>query len=90
MGYSSDFMPHIGDVPGKSGQFIIAGFSGHGMPEILLSSKGLATMVRDGVSFEESGLPRIFKTSESRISSKKSLLEESMQSLWNGSTKPKL
>ncbi|KAH8673246.1 FAD dependent oxidoreductase-domain-containing protein [Ilyonectria robusta] len=90
MGYSSDFMPHIGDVPGKSGQFIIAGFSGHGMPEILLSSKGLATMVRDSVSFEESGLPRIFKTSESRISSKKSLLEESMQSLWNGSTKPKL
>lgn len=83
-------MPHIGDVPEKPGQFIIAGFSGHGMPEILLSSKGLAAMVRDGISFEESGLPRIFKTSKSRISSKQSLLEESMEPLWNGSTKPKL
>ncbi|KAF7557256.1 hypothetical protein G7Z17_g822 [Cylindrodendrum hubeiense] len=90
MGYSSDFMPHIGDVPGKPGQFIIAGFSGHGMPEILLSSKGLAAMVRDGISFEKSGLPQIFKTSKSRISSKRSLLEESMQLLWDGKAKPKL
>ncbi|KAK7418277.1 hypothetical protein QQX98_004062 [Neonectria punicea] len=90
MGYSSDFMPHIGDVPDKPGQFIIAGFSGHGMPEILLSSKGIAGMVRDGISFEKSGLPRIFKTSKSRISSKTSLLEESMEPIWASNAKPKL
>ncbi|KAH7148212.1 FAD dependent oxidoreductase-domain-containing protein [Dactylonectria macrodidyma] len=90
MGYSSDFMPHIGEVPRKPGQFIIAGFSGHGMPEILLSSKGLAAIIRDGIPFEKCGLPQIFKTTESRVSSKRSLLEESMQPLWEGNTKPKL
>lgn len=83
-------MPHIGEVPAKPGQFIIAGFSGHGMPEILLSSKGVADMVRDGISFEKSGLPRMFKTSKSRISSKTSLLEESMESLWAVSARSKL
>ncbi|EWY92134.1 hypothetical protein FOYG_09030 [Fusarium oxysporum NRRL 32931] len=44
LGYSFDFMPHIGEVPGRPGQFIIAGFTGYGMPKILLSSKGLAKM----------------------------------------------
>lgn len=82
MGYSSDFMPHIGEVPGKPGQFIIAGFSGHGMPEILLSSKAVALMVRDGASFEETGLPHMFQTTAHRIANKSSPLEESLQPLW--------
>ncbi|EMR69616.1 putative fad dependent oxidoreductase superfamily protein [Eutypa lata UCREL1] len=90
MGYSSDFLPHLGEVPDKPGQYIIAGFSGHGMPEILLSSKGVAAMVRNGISFEESGLPQIFKTSTERITNAKSPLEESLQPLWNGNDKAKL
>jgi glycine/D-amino acid oxidase-like deaminating enzyme len=64
LGYSSDFMPHVGEVPDKSGQYIIAGFSGHGMPQILLSTKGVASMIRHGTPFEKPGLPRIFKTSK--------------------------
>lgn len=90
MGYSSDFLPHLGEVPDKPGQYIIAGFSGHGMPEILLSGKGVAAMVRNGISFEESGLPQIFKTSTERITNAKSPLEESLQPLWNGNDKAKL
>lgn len=90
MGYSSDFMPHLGEVPDKPGQFIIAGFNGHGMPEILLSSKGVAAMVRDGASFEQCGLPKIFKTTKERISLKTSPLEESLRPLWEGKAKPKL
>lgn len=82
MGYSSDFMPHLGAVPDRPGQYIIAGFSGHGMPEILLSSKGVASMVRDNKTFEQTDLPRIFKTSKERVTAKKSLLEESLQGLW--------
>jgi glycine/D-amino acid oxidase-like deaminating enzyme len=45
MGYSSDGLPHIGWVPGKEGQFIIAGFTGHGMPEIFLAAEGVARMI---------------------------------------------
>lgn len=90
LGYSSDFMPHIGEVPEKPGQYIIAGFSGHGMPQILRSTEGLASMIRDGAPFEETGIPRIFKTTKQRITSDKNPLEESLQSIWKGPTKAKL
>ncbi|TGO84309.1 hypothetical protein BPOR_0521g00030 [Botrytis porri] len=71
MGYSFDSNPHIGLVPQKSGQFIIAGFNGHGMPVIWLAAKGLAEMLRTGKSFEEvripMPLPLLFKTTQDRI-----------------------
>ena len=67
MGYSSDSSAHIGHVPDKPGQLIIAGFNGHGMPVIWLAAKGLAEMIRSGKSYEEVGLPRLMKTSLSRI-----------------------
>lgn len=82
MGYSADFLPHLGSVPDKPGQFIIAGFSGHGMPEILLSSKAVASLVRDGTPIEKSGVPKIFTTSKDRVQSAESPLEESLRSLW--------
>ncbi|TGO44707.1 hypothetical protein BCON_0472g00030 [Botryotinia convoluta] len=71
MGYSFDSNPHIGLVPQKSDQFIIAGFNGHGMPVIWLAAKGLAEMLRTEKSFEEfrvpMPLPRLFKTTQDRI-----------------------
>ncbi|KAF2089926.1 FAD dependent oxidoreductase [Saccharata proteae CBS 121410] len=67
MGYTSDLRPHIGGVPGKAGQYVIAGFNGHGMPLICLSSKGLAKMIREGCPFSESGIPKLFQTSEARL-----------------------
>ena len=67
MGYSFDSNPHIGAVPEKLGQFVIAGFNGHGMPVIWLSSKGLAKMLIEEVDFEKSGMPRLFKTTKERI-----------------------
>lgn len=70
MGYTSDLMPHIGAVPSKPGQFVCAGFNGHGMPLILLSTKGVAKMIREDCSFEETGIPMAFKTTEERLASK--------------------
>lgn len=67
MGYSSDGLPHIGSVPGQQGQYILAGFTGHGMPQIFLAAEGIAKMVVGGVAFEDIGLPRLFKTSQSRL-----------------------
>jgi glycine/D-amino acid oxidase-like deaminating enzyme len=87
LGYSFDFMPHVGEVPGKPGQFIIAGFTGYGMPKILLSGKGLAAMIRDGASFGETGLPRVFETTKKRNKSKHSPLEDSLAPLWVGKAK---
>lgn len=69
MGYSSDWMPHVGDVPGKPGQMIMAGFSGFGMPLILLTAKGMVQMLREGKKFEDTGVPTLFKATQQRLDS---------------------
>ena len=58
MGYTSDLQPHVGAIPGRLNQFILAGFNGHGMPVIFLAAKGIAEMIKDGKTYEETGLPR--------------------------------
>ena len=82
MGYSSDYVPHVGEVPGAPGQYICAGFSGHGMPQIFGASKGLAQMVVDDVSFEKTGLPAVFKETQARLDSKVNHMEESLKAVW--------
>jgi glycine/D-amino acid oxidase-like deaminating enzyme len=57
MGYSDDGFPYVGAVPEKAGQYICAGFSGHGMPQIFLSAKAIAEMAISGATAEEAGLP---------------------------------
>ncbi len=65
-GYTSDLLPHIGHVPSRPGQFIAAGFNGHGMPLIFLTGKGIAEMI-DGKTYEQTGLPSVWKTSQERL-----------------------
>ena len=72
MGYSFDSNPHIGAVPSKPGQFIVAGFNGHGMPVIWLGAEGLAKMIladrrAERLLFSETGIPRLFQTTQARI-----------------------
>jgi hypothetical protein len=67
MGYTFDGFPHGGQVPGQENLFILAGFNGAGMPHIFLTAKGIANMIGNGVPFGESGIPRIFKTTEERL-----------------------
>ncbi|KAJ5822556.1 hypothetical protein N7447_004896 [Penicillium robsamsonii] len=67
MGYSADSLPHVGSIPGKPGQFIAAGFNGHGMPVAFLSGKAVADMAHSSVAFEDTGLPKLYKTSVDRL-----------------------
>ncbi|KAG9561108.1 FAD dependent oxidoreductase superfamily, partial [Aureobasidium melanogenum] len=67
MGYSYDSNPHIGEVPGKPGQYILSGFNGHGMPVIWLSAEGVSDMIHAGKKFEETKVPRAFKTTQERM-----------------------
>ncbi|KAL6251130.1 hypothetical protein RBB50_001338 [Rhinocladiella similis] len=67
MGYSWDTHPHVGSVPGEENQYILAGWNGHGMPVVFLSALGIAKMVRDGVDFQDSGVPRVFRTTKERL-----------------------
>lgn len=76
MGYSSDFMPYVGEVPDKPGQMVLAGFSGHGMPLILLSAKAIVQMICRGKSFEETDVPSLFKATKERLGSTKNEIIE--------------
>lgn len=82
MGYSSDLVPHLGEVPGAPGQYICAGFSGHGMPQILLGSQAVAKMVVEDVPYEKTGLPKLFKTTQERLDSKTNHMEEKLKNVW--------
>lgn len=70
MGYSTDHLPHVGEIPGKPGQIILAGFTGHGMPVVFLTAKGVAKMIVNGSSFEDTGVPRLYQTSQTRLDNK--------------------
>ncbi|THV50261.1 hypothetical protein BGAL_0158g00200 [Botrytis galanthina] len=87
MGYSYDSNPHVGEVPGKPNQFVIAGFNGHGMPVIWLSGKAVAKMISEDVPFEKTGVPRLFKTTQERIDRAKNGSEEQGDILGTGNQK---
>lgn len=68
MAATGDEMPHIGEVPGQEGsQYILAGFNGGGNDKIFLCARGVAKMILDGRSYEQTWLPRLFKTSKERL-----------------------
>lgn len=74
MGYTSDLQPHVGPIPGKPNQYIVAGFNGHGMPIIFLAAKGVAEMIRNDKTFEQTGLPRVYRTTKERLHSDRSVI----------------
>jgi glycine/D-amino acid oxidase-like deaminating enzyme len=70
-GYTPDTWPHVGRIPGKKSQWMLAGFNGSGMTLILKSAETVARMIREGKEFgdvaKEVGLPALFGTSEERM-----------------------
>jgi len=48
MGATADGRPFVGEVPGKKGLWVSAGFNGHGMVLCLKSAEALAGMMRTG------------------------------------------
>ncbi|PVH75270.1 FAD dependent oxidoreductase [Cadophora sp. DSE1049] len=54
MGYTADELPFVGEVPGRPGQFVAAGFSGHGMARVFLTIKALMQL-----AYNETVDPRV-------------------------------
>lgn len=67
MGYSSDRLPQVGTVPDRPSIFIMAGFTGHVMPQIFLTARGLVNLVHYEKRFDASGIPRLFKETKERL-----------------------
>ena len=71
MGSTPDGWPHVGRVPGRENQWVLAGFNGGGMSFIPTTAKAVAKMVAEDSDFEdvkrEFGIPGIFSTSTERL-----------------------
>lgn len=76
MGYSSDRLPRVGPIPNRQGMYIMAGFTGHGMPQVFLCAKGIAKMVLEGGSFKDTGLPALFEESQERLDNPRNMVRE--------------
>lgn len=71
MGYTDDGFPYVGDIPGKPGQYICAGFNGHGMPQAFLSARAVASIISDGTKVEDVDLPSLYRLTPERLDSKR-------------------
>jgi len=66
-GITKDGVPHIGKVPGSSGKYILAGYNGGGMALAFESVLAVARMIREGISFKETGVPKCMETTQDRL-----------------------
>ncbi|KAI5449373.1 hypothetical protein NCC49_004777 [Naganishia albida] len=62
---SKDALPLVGEVPGKEGMFLSAGFHGHGQSRIFIIAQGLAETLKTGQW--PSRLPVSFKLTKERL-----------------------
>lgn len=67
MGITPDGLPHIGKVPDTPGQYVLAGHNGGGMLLAFLAALGVARMIKEGISFEDTGVPKCMKTTTERL-----------------------
>jgi glycine/D-amino acid oxidase-like deaminating enzyme len=65
MGATSDGRPFVGEVPGKNGVWMAAGFNGHGMVLCLKAAEALVSMMQDGEW--PTWFPASFVVSEERL-----------------------
>jgi hypothetical protein len=63
---SADSLPFIGKVPDSSGQWICAGFHGHGMAHIFTCAPGLVTLMEGG-TWADTGLPECLEITPERL-----------------------
>ncbi|RDW63632.1 hypothetical protein BP6252_11177 [Coleophoma cylindrospora] len=65
MGLSKDALPFVGELPGKKGQFMAAGFHGHGMARIFLTAKNLSRVICGEVLDKD--IPEVYFDLERRM-----------------------
>ncbi|KAJ7174991.1 DAO-domain-containing protein [Mycena crocata] len=66
IGLSGDSLPFIGKVPDMPGQWICAGFHGHGMAHIFTCAPGLVTLMQGGM-WTDTGLPECLELTAERL-----------------------
>jgi gamma-glutamylputrescine oxidase len=61
-GWTADYLPLVGPLPGRTGELVVSGFSGGGLPFAFESGRIIAAIVSEGEPIEGAGLlnPRRF------------------------------
>ncbi|KAF3018803.1 hypothetical protein E8E14_003131 [Neopestalotiopsis sp. 37M] len=66
LGMTPDNVPLVGPIEGLEGQWICAGFNGHGMARVFTCAPGLAMLI-SGQPWSATGLPACFQYTQERI-----------------------
>ena len=73
-----DSVPMVGAIEGAEGQWICAGFNGHGMARIWTCAPGLVNLM-NGKPWSETGLPECFQFSNERL---ERVAKQNLKSVW--------
>lgn len=68
LAFTPDKVPYVGEIPELPGQYICAGFNGHGMSNIFAVVPGMVKLVQGG-GWAETNLPECFRYSAERLKS---------------------
>lgn len=79
IGMTPDSVPLIGPIDALPGQYICAGFNGHGMARIFTCAPGLVKLISGG-TWADTGLPECFQYSADRLS--KAAQKMKKESVW--------
>ena len=63
--HSVDCLPYVGEVPGRPNVWVAAGYSGHGMAQIVNITRGLNVQFKTG-KWDEA-IPRTFEITDERL-----------------------
>ncbi|KAI1657484.1 FAD dependent oxidoreductase [Daldinia decipiens] len=66
IGMTTDSVPFVGKIESLPGQWVCAGFNGHGMARIFTCAPGVAKLILGG-SWDDTGLPECFEITEERL-----------------------
>ncbi|KAI1807799.1 FAD dependent oxidoreductase [Daldinia bambusicola] len=66
VGMTTDSVPFVGRIQSLPGQWVCAGFNGHGMARIFTCAPGVAKLILGG-SWDDTGLPECFEITEERL-----------------------
>lgn len=79
IGMTPDSVPLVGAIKELPGQYICAGFNGHGMARIFTCAPGVVKIMM-GANWDETGLPECFEYSADRLS--RALQKSQAGSVW--------
>ncbi|KAI1480458.1 FAD dependent oxidoreductase [Daldinia eschscholtzii] len=66
IGMTTDSVPFVGKIESLPGQWVCAGFNGHGMARIFTCAPGVAKLILGG-TWDDTGLPECFEVTEERL-----------------------